>query len=200
MREFALTTGLSTWHANLQRQSELAGGCGLHRYLVRGSVMVACKISHSHGLWCCSRCTGYRPILDAFKVFAKADPAAYTEESIAASQGLQPDGHAPAGPSATGHPNGGADGHSSNGNAATTDGHANGGSTDSSHAANGHKADKHAENGHCNGHDASSSNGTVKELTAASKSNGRKVPPPPPPRLPPPPATPTVTHPFHCCI
>lgn len=32
----------------------------------------------------CSRCTGYRPILDAFKVFAKADPLAYTEESIAA--------------------------------------------------------------------------------------------------------------------
>ena len=31
-----------------------------------------------------SRCTGYRPILDAFKVFAKADPQAYTEESIAA--------------------------------------------------------------------------------------------------------------------
>ena len=32
----------------------------------------------------CSRCTGYRPILDAFKVFAKVDPLAYTEESIAA--------------------------------------------------------------------------------------------------------------------
>ena len=36
-----------------------------------------------------SRCTGYRPILDAFKVFAKADPAAYTEESIAASKCLE---------------------------------------------------------------------------------------------------------------
>lgn len=35
----------------------------------------------------CSRCTGYRPILDAFKVFAKADPAAYSEEAIAANKG-----------------------------------------------------------------------------------------------------------------
>ncbi|EFJ45339.1 hypothetical protein VOLCADRAFT_63971 [Volvox carteri f. nagariensis] len=36
------------------------------------------------------RCTGYRPILDAFKTFAKTDPAAYTEEAIAASKGLIP--------------------------------------------------------------------------------------------------------------
>jgi xanthine dehydrogenase/oxidase len=36
----------------------------------------------------CSRCTGYRPILDAFRVFAKADPKAYTEEAIAAAKGL----------------------------------------------------------------------------------------------------------------
>ena len=36
----------------------------------------------------CSRCTGYRPILDAFKVFAKAEPHAYTEEAIAASRAL----------------------------------------------------------------------------------------------------------------
>ncbi len=35
-----------------------------------------------------SRCTGYRPILDAFKTFAKTDPKAYTEEAIAASKGL----------------------------------------------------------------------------------------------------------------
>ena len=35
----------------------------------------------------CSRCTGYRPILDAFKVFAKVEPGAYTEEAIAASKG-----------------------------------------------------------------------------------------------------------------
>ncbi|GIL49662.1 hypothetical protein Vafri_5944 [Volvox africanus] len=34
------------------------------------------------------RCTGYRPILDAFKMFAKTDPAAYTEEAIAASKGI----------------------------------------------------------------------------------------------------------------
>ena len=33
-----------------------------------------------------SRCTGYRPILDAFKAFAKVDAAAYTEEAIAASK------------------------------------------------------------------------------------------------------------------
>ncbi|GLC34818.1 hypothetical protein PLESTB_001167600 [Pleodorina starrii] len=38
------------------------------------------------------RCTGYRPILDAFKTFAKTDPAAYTEEAIAASKGLAPGG------------------------------------------------------------------------------------------------------------
>lgn len=36
----------------------------------------------------CSRCTGYRPILDAFRVFAKAEPAAYTREAIAAGQGM----------------------------------------------------------------------------------------------------------------
>ena len=37
-------------------------------------------------LWAwCSRCTGYRPILDAFKVFAKVEAGAYTEEAIAAS-------------------------------------------------------------------------------------------------------------------
>ncbi|KAF8057662.1 XDH1 [Scenedesmus sp. PABB004] len=34
------------------------------------------------------RCTGYRPILDAFKVFAKAEPAAYTAEAIAAARGM----------------------------------------------------------------------------------------------------------------
>uniref|UniRef100_A0A383W3H7 xanthine dehydrogenase n=1 Tax=Tetradesmus obliquus TaxID=3088 RepID=A0A383W3H7_TETOB len=34
------------------------------------------------------RCTGYRPILDAFKVFAKADAAAYTAEAIAAARGM----------------------------------------------------------------------------------------------------------------
>ncbi|KAG1664510.1 hypothetical protein FOA52_007774 [Chlamydomonas sp. UWO 241] len=34
------------------------------------------------------RCTGYRPILDAFRMFTKSDPKAYTEEAIAASKGL----------------------------------------------------------------------------------------------------------------
>ncbi|GFR49634.1 hypothetical protein Agub_g11707 [Astrephomene gubernaculifera] len=33
------------------------------------------------------RCTGYRPILDAFKTFAKTDPAAYTQEAISAAAG-----------------------------------------------------------------------------------------------------------------
>ena len=44
-----------------------------------------------------SRCTGYRPILDAFKVFAKVEPGAYTEEAIAASKaanGAQANGNA----------------------------------------------------------------------------------------------------------
>ena len=36
----------------------------------------------------CSRCTGYRPILDAFKTFAKSSPAAYTEDAIAAAKGI----------------------------------------------------------------------------------------------------------------
>lgn len=33
------------------------------------------------------RCTGYRPILDAFRPFAKADPAAYTEDALIAARG-----------------------------------------------------------------------------------------------------------------
>ena len=60
----------------------------------------------------CSRCTGYRPILDAFRVFAKADPLAYTEEAIEASQTAE-NGHA-----TNGHANGATNGHSN--------GHANG--------------------------------------------------------------------------
>uniref|UniRef100_A0A7R9YWD4 xanthine dehydrogenase n=1 Tax=Chlamydomonas euryale TaxID=1486919 RepID=A0A7R9YWD4_9CHLO len=49
------------------------------------------------------RCTGYRPILDAFRDFCSADPKAYTEEAIAASKGLvygAANGHA------NGHANG----------------------------------------------------------------------------------------------
>ena len=71
----------------------------------------------------CSRCTGYRPILDAFRVFAKADPSAYTEEAIAASRGEQP----------------AANGHS----------HVNG---NGEQPANGHSHDDHTNgNGHCIG-------------------------------------------------
>ncbi|KAL3157593.1 hypothetical protein ABBQ32_012044 [Trebouxia sp. C0010 RCD-2024] len=106
------------------------------------------------------RCTGYRPILDAFKVFAKADPAAYTEESIAASKGMQQNGHASEASSANGL----------NGNAVDINGHA---ATDSSPTAGGYQGEQHAENGHCHGNDASK--GSVKELTKASHSNGGKV-------------------------
>ena len=118
-----------------------------------------------HATWCCSRCTGYRPILDAFKVFAKADPAAYTEESISACKGMQLNGHASEAPPATGH---GADG-----NAGCANGHAANGEVDSNSIAEGHKGEQHAENGHCHGDVVSK--GTVKELTKASNSNGSKV-------------------------
>lgn len=65
-----------------------------------------------------SRCTGYRPILDAFKVFAKAEDGAYTEEAIAAS--LAPPGDTPASSrfSSGGAPNGTAPAQQ-NGNAPT---------------------------------------------------------------------------------
>jgi len=46
-----------------------------------------------------SRCTGYRPILDAFKVFAKVEDGAYTEEAIAASLGASEDANNAAGDS-----------------------------------------------------------------------------------------------------
>jgi len=45
------------------------------------------------------RCTGYRPILDAFKVFAKVEEGAYTEEAIAASLALSEDANNAAGDS-----------------------------------------------------------------------------------------------------
>lgn len=67
----------------------------------------------------CSRCTGYRPILDAFRVFAKAEPHAYTEEAIAAASkaatAQQAQRDAPA--------NGGSNGHGGNSLAATGHGH-----------------------------------------------------------------------------
>lgn len=73
----------------------------------------------------CSRCTGYRPILDAFRVFAKADPAAYTEEAIAASK---------AGQQANGHANGNANRHANG----TSNGHANGHSNGCASQLHGH--------------------------------------------------------------
>ena len=56
-----------------------------------------------------SRCTGYRPILDAFRVFAKGDSTAYTEEAIAASRGQLP------GQNGNGMHANGANGHGMNG-------------------------------------------------------------------------------------
>jgi xanthine dehydrogenase/oxidase len=38
----------------------------------------------------CSRCTGYRPIVDAFRTFAKTDASAYSEEAISAARGGLP--------------------------------------------------------------------------------------------------------------
>ena len=115
-------------------------------------------------LFWCSRCTGYRPILDAFKVFAKADPAAYTEESIAASKGLQN------GQSAKGDVE---NGHAENGHA--TNGHATHGHGIDEHDTNGHVANgQDTSNGNCDGHDGTSK-GTVKELVKACKSKDGKV-------------------------
>ncbi|BDA44652.1 Xanthine dehydrogenase [Coccomyxa sp. Obi] len=85
------------------------------------------------------RCTGYRPILDAFRVFAKGDSAAYTEEAIAASKAAgKTNGRAHTNGSSNGaHPENGHtksscnDGHDgcngkTNGSATTTDGKSNG--------------------------------------------------------------------------
>ena len=76
----------------------------------------------------CSRCTGYRPILDAFKAFAKVDAAAYTEEAIAASKAAAANGG--------GSSNGTAANGSSSGGGAGSNG-ANGGSSGSSGKAKG---------------------------------------------------------------
>ena len=51
----------------------------------------------------CSRCTGYRPILDAFRAFAKSDPAAYSEEAIAANKANGGSAPPPATNGANGH-------------------------------------------------------------------------------------------------
>ncbi|DBA72485.1 TPA: hypothetical protein ACH3X2_010250 [Trebouxia sp. C0005] len=128
------------------------------------------------------RCTGYRPILDAFKVFAKADPAAYTEESIAASKSQQ-NGYTTNGAAANGHDTTGLNGHPANGlngHATLTNGHTTNGDDTDGHATNGHKNNRYAvhrpsDNGHLDGHTNGSSNGTVKELTQTIKSKGGKV-------------------------
>lgn len=52
------------------------------------------------------RCTGYRPILDAFKVFAKVEDGAYTEEAIAASLGHPVNSGSTSPSSSEGLPNG----------------------------------------------------------------------------------------------
>lgn len=91
----------------------------LQNYVGLG-IICACTLHVIMLVLCqCSRCTGYRPILDAFKVFAKADPAAYTEESIAASKGLL--------------------------NGQATNGHDTNGSATNGHAANGHSENGHAD-------------------------------------------------------
>lgn len=85
-----------------------------------------------------SRCTGYRPILDAFRVFAKGDSAAYTEEAIAASKAGASNGHA--------HSKGASNGHAHNTNGACENGHdgCNG-------KSNGHKVEAGDTNGKSNG-------------------------------------------------
>ncbi|KAL0052613.1 hypothetical protein WJX82_004790 [Trebouxia sp. C0006] len=128
------------------------------------------------------RCTGYRPILDAFKVFAKADPAAYTEESIAASKSQQ-NGHATNGAAANGHDTTGLNGHPTNGlngHATNTNGLETNGHDTDGHATDGHKNNRyavngHSENGNSKSHSNGSSNGTVKELAKTSKIKGGKV-------------------------
>jgi hypothetical protein len=120
--------------------------------------------------------------LDAFKVFAKADPAAYTEESIAASKSQQ-NGHATNGAAANGHDTTGLNGHPTNGlngHATNTNGLETNGHDTDGHATNGHKNNRyavngHSENGNSNGHSNGSSNGTVKELAKTSKIKGGKV-------------------------
>lgn len=120
------------------------------------------------------RCTGYRPILDAFKIFAKADPAAYTEESIAASKGLlngkKPDGHAENGHSQNGNPHNGHNGHSGN----QSNGHESNSNGNTDHTNNGTGSNGHKENGRTNGHD-DSSKGSVTQLIKAAKSTNGKV-------------------------
>ena len=95
-----------------------------------------------------SRCTGYRPILDAFRVFAKGDSTAYTEEAIAATKGLLP------GQNGNGIHANGASGHDMNG----------------SNESNGHS--HNGSHGHANGNGvaAKASNGGKN-----GKTNGQKV-------------------------
>ncbi|KAF5838823.1 molybdopterin binding aldehyde oxidase/xanthine dehydrogenase [Dunaliella salina] len=82
------------------------------------------------------RCTGYRPILDAFKTFAKTDPKAYTEEAIAAAKGVIPSAATNGALPANG--------------AAANGSHANGNCANGSHANGSHANGAHA-NGTANG-------------------------------------------------
>ena len=109
-------------------------------------------------LFPCSRCTGYRPILDAFKIFAKADPAAYTEESIAASK--QPNGHLGNNQTAD-QPTGNGHGHIENGHTFAD--------KDESIASKGHKSKApdqaaNGENGHSKDAPASKSGTKPKQV------------------------------------
>ena len=85
-----------------------------------------------------SRCTGYRPILDAFRVFAKGDSAAYTEEAIAASKAGVSNGHA--------HSKGASNGHAHN-----TNGACENGPDGCNGKSNGHKVEASDSNGRSNG-------------------------------------------------
>ncbi|KAK9811378.1 hypothetical protein WJX72_002855 [[Myrmecia] bisecta] len=104
------------------------------------------------------RCTGYRPILDAFKVFAKLAPAAYTEEAIVASK-------ASAG-EATAH------------NSSTQDGSAEHLATENGAAQNGHEHTEACSNGSCvaNGVVTSKGAAALEKKHPPSSGNGKVCP------------------------
>jgi len=89
-----------------------------------------------------SRCTGYRPILDAFKAFAKVDAAAYTEEAIAASKAGNGSSSSKAGngssqAAAGGAANGSDEGAAPAGNGSSSSTAANGSSSTAAHGSGG---------------------------------------------------------------
>ncbi len=123
----------STAHSGLR----VAQGSGHRQTAARNLSLPTSTCLTACILIACSRCTGYRPILDAFRVFAKGDSAAYTEEAIAASKAAgKTSGHAKINGNSNGaHPKNGSnsckDGHdgcngSTNGSANSTDGKSNG--------------------------------------------------------------------------